>query len=88
MPGAGYQDHDLVCCVEDGSIWKPSAFTSADRDLLMRRKLTGPNFHALRHAHASHLLKDCVDIKVISKRAGHARQLHHGPVCAPDAGTR
>jgi integrase len=71
--GAGYQDHDLICCVEDGSIWKPSAFTSAYRDLLKRRKLTGPNFHALRHAHASQLLKDGVDVKVISKRLGHSR---------------
>jgi integrase len=59
--------------VEDGSIWKPSAFTSAYRDLLRRRKLTGPNFHALRHAHASHLLKDGVDIKAISRRLGHSR---------------
>jgi integrase len=71
--GDGYQDNDLICCVEEGSIWKPSAFTSAYRDLLRRRKLTGPNFHALRHAHASHLLKDGVDIKVISRRLGHSR---------------
>jgi integrase len=71
--GDGYQDNALVCCVEDGSIWKPSAFTSAYRDLLKRRKLGGPNFHALRHAHASHLLKDGVDIKVISRRLGHSR---------------
>jgi integrase len=71
--GAGYQDLDLICCVEDGTIWKPSAFTSAYRALLKRRKLTGPNFHALRHSHASQLLKDGVDMKVISKRLGHSR---------------
>lgn len=71
--GAGYQDDDLICCVEDGSLWKPSAFTSAYRDLLRRRKLTGPNFHALRHAHASQLLKAGVDAKVISQRLGHSR---------------
>jgi len=71
--GEGYQENDLICCVEDGSIWKPSAFTSTYRALLKRRKLAGPNFHALRHAHASHLLKNGVDAKVISKRLGHAR---------------
>jgi integrase len=71
--GTDYQDLDLVCCVEDGSIWKPSAFTSAYRDLLRRRKLSGPNFHALRHAHVSHLLDHGVDIKVISQRLGHSR---------------
>ena len=25
MLGSGYQENDLICCVEDGSIWKPSA---------------------------------------------------------------
>jgi integrase len=73
LMGNGYQDHDLICCVDDGSIWKPSAFTSAYRDLLRRRNLTGPNFHALRHAHASQLLTAGVDAKVISKRLGHSR---------------
>lgn len=71
--GEGYAANDLICCVEDGTVWKPSAFTSAYRDLLRRRKLTGPNFHALRHTHASHLLDAGVDAKVISKRLGHSR---------------
>lgn len=73
MLGSGYKDNDLICCVEDGSIWKPSAFTSAYRALLRRRKLNGPNFHAIRHAHASQLLKEGVDIKVISERLGHSK---------------
>jgi integrase len=71
--GSDYQDLDLICCVEDGSLWAPSAFTSAYRALLKRRKLTGPNFHALRHSHASQLLSNGVDPKVISERLGHAR---------------
>ena len=52
---------------------RPGPKKTAYRDLLKRRKLTGPNFHALRHAHVSQLLKDGVDAKVISKRLGHAR---------------
>lgn len=68
-----YQDNDLICCRDEGSLWPPSAFTSAYRDLLRRRKLSGPNFHALRHSHASQLLKAGVDIKVVSARLGHAR---------------
>jgi integrase len=71
--GPGYQDNDLICCSPDGTLWKPSAFTSAYRSLLARRKLDGPNFHALRHSHASQLLKAGVDIKVISERLGHAK---------------
>lgn len=65
--------NDLICCVEDGTIWKPSAFTSAYRDLLRRRKLDGPNFHALRHAHASWLIASGIDVKTVSQRLGHAR---------------
>lgn len=71
--GDAYQDLDLVCCREDGSIWKPSAFTSAYRDLLKSRKLDGPNFHALRHSHASQLLRSGIDAKVISERLGHSK---------------
>jgi integrase len=71
--GAAYQDDDLICCQPDGSVWKPSAFTSAYRALLKRRKLTGPNFHALRHSHASHMLADGVDIKTVSARLGHSK---------------
>jgi len=63
----------LICCREDGVLWKPSAFTSAYRDLVRRRKLTGPNFHALRHSHASQLISGGVDIKLVQERLGHAK---------------
>jgi integrase len=68
-----YQPGDWICCVEDGSLWHPSAFTSAYRALLIRRNLTGPNFHALRHSHASQMLRAGVDLKMISERLGHSR---------------
>jgi integrase len=71
--GDAYQDLDLVCCREDGSIWNPLAFDSTYRQLLKRRKLDGPNFHALRYSHASHLLRSGVDAKVISERLGHSK---------------
>ena len=71
--GTDYQDADLICCGDDGALWIPSAFTSAYRDLLRRRTLTGPNFHALRHSHASQLLKAGVDLKSVSARLGHAK---------------
>jgi integrase len=38
------------------------------RDLLRRQKLSGPNFHALRHSYASQLLRSGVDIKIVSAR--------------------
>jgi len=71
--GAAFQNNDLICCAPDGSIWKPSAFTSSYCALLKRRKLTGPNFHALRHSHASQMLADGVDLKTVSVRLGHSK---------------
>jgi integrase len=71
--GSDFQDHDLVCCVEDGAIWKPSAFTSAYRDLLRRRKIRNIRFHDLRHSHASQLLRAGINPKVISERLGHSK---------------
>jgi intergrase/recombinase len=55
------------------AIWKPSAFTSAYRALRTRPEAQRAELHALRHAHASQLLKAGVDAKVISKRLGHSR---------------
>jgi len=84
--GAGYQDHGLVCCVEDSSIWKPSAFTSAYRDLLKRRKLSGPNFHALTpraRLAPSQEWRRCKSHQQTPR--AFARQLHHGRVRASDA---
>jgi integrase len=59
--------------VEDGSAWKPPAFDSSYRQLLKRRKLTGPTFHALRHSFASFLREVGTDAKEISERMGHSR---------------
>ena len=71
--GSDYQENDLICPRDDGSLWPPQAFTSAYRDLLRRRGLPGPNFHALRHSHASQLIRAGLDIKLVSARLGHAK---------------
>ncbi len=71
--GTDYQDNDLVCCREDGTVWPPSAFTSAYRDLLRRRGMKPVRFQDLRHSHASQLLRAGVSPKVIAERLGHAR---------------
>ena len=71
--GSDYQENDLICPRDDGSLWPPQAFTSAYRDLLRRRGLPGPNFHALRHSHASQLIRAGLDIKLVSARLGHSK---------------
>lgn len=71
--GTDYRENGLICCQPSGEVWVPSAFTSAYRDLLRRRKLAGPNFHALRHSHASIMLRNGVDLKEVSARLGHSK---------------
>jgi integrase len=71
--GSAYEENDLVCCVEDGRIWNPAAFTSTYRALLSRRKIKNIRFHDLRHSHASQLSRSRVNPKVISERLGHSK---------------
>jgi integrase len=71
--GSAYHGCGLICCVEDGSLWKPGAFTSAYRALLKRRKIENIPFHSLRHSHASQLLRAGISPKVISERLGHSK---------------
>jgi integrase len=58
---------------DDGRLWAPSAFTSAYRDLLRRRKISNVRFHNFRHSHATQLLRDGENPKVVSERLGHSR---------------
>ena len=67
-----YQDHDFVCCKEDGFPINPSVFshyvTKISDDLNLNFRL-----HDLRHSHASLLLEADVNIKVIQERLGHSK---------------
>jgi integrase len=41
-------------------------------ELIAKLGVTPITFHGLRHTHISHQLMDCVHVKVVSERAGHA----------------
>lgn len=70
--GELYQkQYDLVCCREDGSPIKSSSFGSYFVSMAKRCGLD-ISFHALRHTHASLLIKAGVHPKVISERLGHS----------------
>lgn len=66
-----YQNHNFVCCHEDGAPISPQCLTartakiSKDFDISLR-------FHSLRHTYATMLLSAGVNIKVIQERLGHS----------------
>ncbi len=70
--GDGYADLGLICAKEDGNIWKPDTMTSDFGDLADRAGLTGVRLHDMRHSHATQLLLQGVNPKIVSERLGHS----------------
>ena len=70
--GAAYEDQDLVCAREDGSLWKPDTFTSDFAKLATRAGMKGVRLHDMRHSHATQLLGQGVHPKIVSERLGHS----------------
>ncbi|MBO8170210.1 MAG: site-specific integrase [Thermoanaerobacteraceae bacterium] len=69
--GDAYQDNNLVCCYPDGKPINPGTFSHQFKNLLEKNELPSIRFHDLRHSHASLLVKQGVQPKIISERLGH-----------------
>jgi integrase len=68
-----YEDHDLVICTKHG---KPVQSTNPIRAFKKDAKKVGLpviRFHDLRHTHATMLIQQNINPKVIQERLGHAR---------------
>ncbi len=66
-----YQDHGLVCCLENGSPIKNESLGSRFRAMARKMGLD-ISFHNLRHSHASQLVRMNESLNVISARLGHS----------------
>ena len=62
----------LVFSDVDGEMLKPHTVSRAWRRVVVAKKLPAVTFHALRHTHASVLIRAGVDILTVSRRLGHA----------------
>ena len=67
-----YIDNNLVCCLDNGEPINPDMITWKFRNFLKRNNLPKIRFHDLRHSHASLLLMQGVQAKMISERLGHS----------------
>jgi len=66
-------DETLVFSDIEGELLKPHTISRAWRRVLEAKGLPRVSFHALRHTHASMLIRAGVDILTISRRLGHSK---------------
>ncbi|WP_257789056.1 site-specific integrase [Paenibacillus larvae] len=71
--GPEYQNHDLVCCHEDGRPIAPRTLQNVFHKRCEALELPNIRFHDLRHTHATIMLQLGQHPKVVSERLGHGR---------------
>lgn len=72
MMGTLYQDMNLVNASELGTPINPSNLRRNFNIFIKKAGLPKIRFHDLRHTHATLLLKEEVNPKIVSERLGHA----------------
>ncbi|MEW4275530.1 site-specific integrase [Priestia megaterium] len=70
--GQEYNDFDLVICTQSGKPMIPRNFRKEFYNLTEKISLPKIRFHDLRHTHATILIQQNVNVKLISERLGHA----------------
>ena len=70
--GLGRDPRGLVFTRGDGLPLDPDSLSKAFERLILKAKVTPITLHGLRHTHIRHVLMDCIHVKVVSERAGHA----------------
>ncbi|PFU90807.1 site-specific integrase [Bacillus anthracis] len=66
-----YRDHGLVICTRDGRPMIPRNLRKEFYNLTEKLGLPKIRFHDLRHTHATMLIQQNVNVKLISERLGH-----------------
>ncbi|MBZ8121439.1 tyrosine-type recombinase/integrase [Bacillus thuringiensis] len=69
--GSAYKDLDLINCNEVGEVLKRCTFRAHFKKIIKKAGIKEIRFHDVRHTHATLLLKQGVNPKIISERLGH-----------------
>jgi integrase len=70
--GLAWQESDYVFCLPDGRPYFPDRVSLAFAEIIKETGLPHIRFHDLRHTHATMMMKQGVNPKVVSERLGHA----------------
>ncbi|HWO98442.1 MAG TPA: site-specific integrase [Bacillus sp. (in: firmicutes)] len=70
--GSAYVDYDLVIATPQGKPVNPRSLLRVFDNLTVKANLSKIRFHDLRHTHASLMLQQGENIKLISERLGHS----------------
>ncbi|PLS04004.1 site-specific integrase [Neobacillus cucumis] len=71
--GHKYIDNDLVVCTKKGSVIQPSNLLKTFKKDTEKIGLPLLRFHDLRHTHATMLIEQDINPKIIQERLGHSR---------------
>jgi integrase len=69
--GSNFNDHDLVNCTRYGNPLDSATLSKRLKEQAIKLSLPVIRFHDLRHTHVTMLIKQNVNVKVISERIGH-----------------
>ena len=73
LMGSAYNDQDFVCAWEDGRPYDPHYLGQKFTKLIKQLGYPKIRFHDLRHTHATMLLQQGINPKIVSERLGHSQ---------------
>lgn len=73
MMGPAYHDQGFVCAWDDGRPYDPHYVGEKFTELINKLDYPKIRFHDLRHTHATMLLQQGVNPKIVSERLGHSQ---------------
>lgn len=72
--GSKFIDMDLIIFnYKNGKNIFPDALTTAYKNDLIKANMPNISFHSLRHTHATILIKENINVKILSERMGHSK---------------